>query len=113
MHFRWIVYYDLEKRCIDIFSFLTTEEPISSKLKSFFVKYNPEEYLKNLYSTLQTSIINFVFRGSQKLLSRRETEVLSEKILEEEQKTVQGALETALNFTVKPANKANLYLSSR
>lgn len=53
------------------------------------------------------------FRGSQKLLSRLETEVLSEKILLEEQKSVQGALETALNFTIKPANKANLFLSSR
>ena len=54
-----------------------------------------------------------MFRGSQKLLSRKTTDQLDEKSLSEELKTVQGALETGLNYAVRPTNKANFYLSSR
>ena len=42
------------------------------------------------------------FMGSQKLLSRKSTEQLrDEKLLAEELKTVQGAIETGLNFAVR------------
>jgi tRNA U38,U39,U40 pseudouridine synthase TruA len=53
------------------------------------------------------------FKGSQKLLSRKETQEITNEILIKEEKTVQGALETGLKLAVNPANPPVFFLSSR
>ena len=60
-------------------------------------------------------IYNFylVSRGSQKLLSRKDSEILTKQTLLEEEKTVQGALETGLKLALTPSNPPVFFLSSR
>jgi len=53
------------------------------------------------------------FRGSQKLVKRTVVEQWTKEALKEEQRTVQGALETGLVAAVKPANNPVFFLSSR
>ncbi|XP_023340718.1 tRNA pseudouridine synthase-like 1 isoform X2 [Eurytemora carolleeae] len=53
------------------------------------------------------------FRGSQKLLSRKDSEILTKQTLLEEEKTVQGALETGLKLALTPSNPPVFFLSSR
>jgi len=70
------------------------------------------------------------FSGSQKLINRIKSSHLSAKLradssrlnlldesetklLEKEERTVQGALETALDFRIRPLNSSIIFLSSR